>query len=129
MEEDLAARLLADPAVVEAVAGRVNWVERPQGDSLPAIVLQLISPARDYVLDGAQTLREDRVQVDCWGASYAAAKQAARAMIAAIEPPATFGATKFNAGFVQAERDGREDIGTMVVFRTSVDVTIWHRPA
>lgn len=129
MEEDLAARLLADSGVAAIVGVRVNWVERPQGESLPAIVLQIVSSGRDYVLDGPQSLREDRVQADCWGLTYAAAKSAARAVIAALEPPATHGSTKFNGAFVDAERDGREDIGTALVFRTSLDLMVWHRPA
>jgi hypothetical protein len=131
VEESLRARLLANVALAALVGTRVSWIERPQGAALPAVTLQIISPGRAYTHGGANNLADTRVQIDCWGASYASAKAVARAVIPATESAGTQGATKFSQSFLDASRDMPvEDLeGGMKVYRVSHDFIIWHEPA
>lgn len=126
MEDDLRARLKA------ALPGtRIEWIDRPQKQSLPSITLQVISPGRDYHMKGATGLAGSRVQADCWGETYVSAKTVSRALIAAIEPPATHGGTRFSATFLDGSRDlPPEDIdGGTKVYRVTMDFIIWNAPA
>jgi hypothetical protein len=131
VEESLRARLLADTAVAALVGTRVTWIDRPQGATLPAVTLQIISPGRAYTHGGADGLADTRVQIDCWGASYASAKALARSVIPAVEPALTQGATKFSQSFLDASRDMPvEDLeGGVMVYRVSQDFIVWHQPA
>lgn len=127
MEEALVARLLAASAISAIVGGRVNWGERPQKEGLPAITLSVISPGRNYTHGGADDLASPRVQIDCWARTYLSAKSLARAVRDTLEPPATQGAIKFSASFLDGERDlGPEDVGGGAkVFRISLDFIVW----
>lgn len=127
MEEALSARLLADVAMAALVRTTVHWLERPAGSALPGVTLQLLSAGRSYDHDGAAGLSGPRVRVDCWGASYGSAKLVARAVIAAIEPPAVSGGIAFSNSFLIGERDlGPEDIpGGGKAFRVSMDFYVW----
>ena len=131
MEEDLVARLLANTALAGLVGTRITWIDRPQGDALPSVTLQIVTSGRSYNFKGPNGLCGTRVQVDCWGASYASAKAVSRAVIAAIEPPATQGITVFGASFLDNAPDfPPEDLaGGVTAYRVKMDWIIWHRPA
>jgi hypothetical protein len=136
MEEDLVAKLLADEGLAALVGARIYWLDRPQADALPSITLQVISPGRTYTYAGATGLNGPRVQVDCWGASYLSAKQIARALVAAIEAPATQGGTWFSAAFLESASDlppedlpAKQPGGTSKVYRVTMDFIIWNAPA
>jgi hypothetical protein len=131
MEEDLVARLLANTSLAALVGNRIVWIERPQGQALPSVTLQVISAGRDYHMKGASGLAGTRVQIDCWGASYASAKAVSRALIAAIEPSAQHGNTRFSAAFLESGTDfPPEDIaGGTRVYRVKMDWIIWNSPA
>lgn len=83
MEEDFRAVLLAASGV-GLPAGRINWGAHPQGAVLPALVLNVIDDAQGLTLRAPDGLHQGRVQADCYGATYAAAKGLARAVIAAL---------------------------------------------
>lgn len=131
MEEDLIARLLADSGLAALVANEINWIDRPQGDALPSVTLQIITSGRSYNFKGVNGLAGTRVQMDCWGGTYAAAKAVSRAVTTAIEPPVTHGGTVFGASFLDNAPDfPPEDLaGGVTAFRVKMDWIIWHRPA
>lgn len=131
MEEALVARLLAAVAISEIVATRVNWGFRVQAESLPAITLFNVSPARTYTFKGPSGLAGPRVQVDCWAADFATAKALSRAVIDTIEPPATVAGINFHAAFLANERGpSTEDLGGgNAVHRVSLDFFVWFSPA
>lgn len=87
MEEDFLALLLAASGLTALVSDRVYWGERPQGDALPGVTLNRISPGDDYHLGGKGGVHEARVQADVWAESYTAAIAVERAMKAATETP------------------------------------------
>lgn len=105
MEAALVARLLAAGSVSARVGNRVYWGDRPQGVAGDAITLGRFGPDRNYTHDGASDLHIGPVQIDCWGASYAAAKALEVAVIAAVEPAATISNVKFGQAFLTGNLD------------------------
>ncbi|RZJ19122.1 MAG: DUF3168 domain-containing protein [Brevundimonas sp.] len=130
MESALIAELLAAPSVKAKVVKRINWVRRPQGEALPAIVLHVIDRTPDVHHGGASGVVQARVQVDCWAASYAAAKSLARAVETALTARAfSRGAVRFDVILSIAERDDSFEEAGKPVFRTSLDLMVHHAAA
>lgn len=124
MQGALRARLLgATPA-----AQRVYWVTRPQASALPAITLQTLSGAYPQTYSGLQATRETRVQMDAWAASHAEASAIAAAAVTALQPKATTNGVRFDAIHFEGERDFIERAGTTDIYRTSIDLIVWHYP-
>lgn len=129
MEKALRTILATDPGVITAVSGRIVWGRRPQEKAaLPAVVLTRIYGRRDHSTAGATGLVESGVQVDCDALTYEAAKGAARAIVAAVGgKDFTESGVRFQRISVEGERDSNgEDTGGRHLFRTSLDLTIWH---
>ncbi len=129
MQGALRARLIAASAVNALVAGRIYWVDRPQGTALPAITLQVISDERSQDMEGFVSARATNVQVDCWAISYATKAQIAEAVIAALVPAETSNGVKFLRAFVDSIRDLGERVETTFYHRTSIDLIVWHTTA
>jgi hypothetical protein len=128
MEEALIARLLADAGVASLAGTRVFPGSRPQGSALPAIVLARVSGAPLYADDGEIGLGQDRIQIDCWAATYGEAKTLARAVTACLsgfEGPV--GDTVFQFIELDTERDLREGgvDAAEYPFRTALDFLVW----
>jgi hypothetical protein len=134
MEEALIAYLLADSgvqALVQAASGpsRIFWTQAPQGVGKPYATLTKITGLRDTTLDGPSGFQEARVQVDCYGLTFGAAKGLARAVEAVLSGlTVTTGGIEFQGCFLDAERDGYEaDASPDKLFRTSLDFMIFHK--
>ena len=84
MEEELRALLLADPAIAGLVEDRIDWGERPQGAPYPAIVMNVIGNIEGHHMNGPDGLFQGRVQLDCYGLTYGAAKALSRAVISLL---------------------------------------------
>lgn len=129
MEESLVARLMASAAVAAIVSDRIHWSIKPQGQSYPSLLLTVVSPGSQDIYSGRGGLRGGRIQFDCEGPSYGAAKALARAVDAEMALPAVVGAAWFRAASLAGERDSAGQIGTQMIFRTSLDLMVWHSPA
>lgn len=105
MEEELRTLLLANTAIAALVGVRIDWGARPQGQPLPAMVLNTIFAAEGYRLAGVDGLHRARVQIDCYGASYSSAKLLSRAVIEALSGYRGGG---FRGVFHVGTRDRRE---------------------
>lgn len=81
MEEEFRALLQAN-AAISAIASHINFGAHPQGQPLPAIVLNTVSYQEAMTLDGPNGLTDSRVQVDCYANGYGPAKQLSRAVLA-----------------------------------------------
>lgn len=57
--------------------GRVYWLRAQRGAQRPFVVLQTISGQSDHHFQGASGYRVFRVQADCYGDSYEAARNLA----------------------------------------------------
>jgi len=132
MQEDLRAVLAADATLTGLVGTRIYPGVRPQGSALPAVVFLMISSLPDYHLGGPSGLESERVQIDCYGATYAAAMEVAAAVKAKLSGfSGDQGSTSFRAIFVEGERDefdGSTDNVTNI-HRVSLDFMVHHRRA
>lgn len=130
MEADLIGMLLADPTVAGIVGARVYPFSIPQGAPMPAITVFRITGGPEYADDGEIGLENPRVQIDCWGDTYTAAKAlsvAACALLSGLRD-VTFGATTFRYIMIVDVRDLREGGANSEAYRyrTSIDFTIWN---
>ncbi|HEV7284320.1 MAG TPA: DUF3168 domain-containing protein [Kaistia sp.] len=129
MEEALTAYLLASTPVTDLVGLRVTWDERPQGDALPAVVLNLIDSAPEYSDEGLAGLSMARVQIDCWAAHASGsngstlAKAVAKAVTGSMPVAMTVDGVEFQGVFLDAARDFPPETGPGGVqfFRRSLD--------
>lgn len=81
MEQEFRALLTGSVAITALVpSARINWGESPQGAGHPSIVLNVVGGAKGLVMNGRNTLFEGRVQVDCYGVTYASPRQVSAAV-------------------------------------------------
>ena len=128
MEEDFRALLLADSGVSALAGSRVNWGAHPQGQSLPAVVLNVVSDADGMTMQGPDGLWQGRVQADAYAETYGAAKGLAQAVIARLNGHRGGG---FRLVEHVATRDSREGGSNEAEhpFRVSLDfLTHWRAP-
>jgi hypothetical protein len=124
----LVERLAAATAVTNIVAARIHWLVRPQGEALPAVVLQVATgDIDDDTVDSDETeILTCRVQADCMSRSLLEAWALAQAVKAALRPPATVS----DMLFWEADAIGPRNLGEPdekgFVHRASVDFIIRH---
>lgn len=127
MEEQIRALLLGTTAVTSLVGNRVDWNSRQQGSDLPCVVLWVIDDSQGHDMAGPDGLSHGRVQADCYGATYAQAKQTSRAVLAVLDG---YKGGDFAGVFHAGTRDGREG-GTNEAdrpFRVQLDFLTHWRP-
>lgn len=124
----LVKRLLAAPALSEAVGRKIHWGMVPQGTALPYVRLQVISDERPVHLKGYNGSRESRVQADCFAATNAQADTIAQAIITTMLAPTPraeggcFGRTR-----AVGPQDLGEDVeGKGFIHRSSLDLLVRH---
>ncbi len=128
------ARLLAASPLAAQVFERIYWGERPQGSSLPAVTLMLVGDARNQHLKGFDSIQPARVQVDVWGATYAAARGVISLVLDAIVPGARVNGHVFARAVIDIPpRDLIERVSTGAnsetrLFRVSMDLIVNHAP-
>lgn len=127
MEEALIAKLLADGNVAALAGSRIFPGMRPQAAQLPAIVCNMISSNPSYSDDGEDGIAESRMQIDCWGATYSAAKLLARAVKSSLSAfSGTVNAVRFRYITIDLEHDLQEtgSDAASYPFRTSIDFIV-----
>lgn len=129
MEDALTSYLLGQTALTTLVGQRITWDERPQLESLPAVILTVASATVDYHHGGRSNLQRARVQADVWGASAAQVVTVKRALITAVEAMTTSntGAVIVRAFIENDFSSAPEDTGGgSRVFRRIVEFFVWH---
>jgi hypothetical protein len=130
MQAALLARLLAEATVFEETNDRIAWVERPSLEAIPedgaSVTLQTISSPRGRHMQGLQTLRRTRVQCDIWARDYGAARRTVEAIVSTLEPTGSVGGIRFRPTDFEGERDLLDATDTATIFRTSIDLIVWH---
>lgn len=125
------ARLEAVTAVTDLVGTRIYWVERPQGDPLPAVVMEVISSVPDQLLEGEGDFIVSRVQIAGLSRLRSEAHRIAAAASAALLDEATAGSGADTMDFEPADRtlprdSGGESDGKGFVHRAISDVILRH---
>jgi hypothetical protein len=127
MEEDFRALLLADTGVAALVGTRVNFGAHPQGQPLPALVLQTISDQEDFSMQGPSGLLEGRVQVDCYADTYGGSKLLSRATRSALNGYRGGGFLLVTQVSARDSREGGSNEATRP-YRVSMDFLTHWRP-
>jgi hypothetical protein len=126
LEQALAAHLISS---VTCVNERVYPLEIPQNAPLPCITYQRISTPRQYVMGNDHAVANPRMQIDCWGATYASAKEVAASVLTALnEETGSIGCTgkTFNilVCLADSESDSYEQDGGK--YRVRIDFRIMY---
>lgn len=132
MEEALRDLLLISAPIAAAVERRVDYGVRSQGAALPAITLHQISGNPTMLLAGPADWERDRVQIDCLGRTYKAARDLADAI--GGRRGLLVGYRGDHKGqrlrtFVMGSRSDNDSDSVGPVFRASIDVMVWHTPS
>lgn len=129
METSFIAYLLAQAGITALVDTRIYWHQRPQSSHLPSITLQIISGVPVNSDDGADPLKETRVQIDCWGTTFSAALNAAAAVETVLSGLSfTHGSTEFQAVYMDSQDSGVETSATgSAIHRVRTDYILWWR--
>ncbi|PZU63778.1 DUF3168 domain-containing protein [Sphingobium sp.] len=124
MQKALRARLLDDGTVNALASSRVFWGLRPPKSLLPAITLNVISSVLAEHMKGQQSLQFFRVQMDCWGDSYAATQGLVGAALACILPRSKTDEYYFRPASATTPRDLSEENTAGTIHRKQTDLTI-----
>lgn len=136
MEEALRALLLGTAALTARVARRVDWGIRPGAD-LPAVRLFQISGVPQMNLAGPSGWSRSRIQVEAWGRTYKDARDVAdliggngeRNVIGVLNGlRATQDGVRLRT-FILGRRAGDDTDAAGVLYRTALDVLVWHAAA
>lgn len=134
MEEALRARLLATAALTNLVDNRVDWAVRPQGKGLPAVALHLIDDRPQMNLSGSSGWSAARVQADCWGRSFKAARDVANIICRPAGAGGLLGLREKLGGirfriFVIDRSSDTDTDGQGAIHRTRVDLNVLWNPS
>jgi len=129
MEGELVARLRANPGVASSTGvfgtrPAVDLGERKSNapEAFPAAVVTKVFGGGQYDQDGPGRLRFNRMRVECFGLSYGAAKDLAKAVEACLEVADVIGSVRFHRGKLEIARDmAPEDVAKLRIFRTVLD--------
>jgi len=130
IEAAVIAHLLADAGVEALVEDRVFPVSLPQGARLPSVVVARVDGAPLLADDGPSGLSNPRLQIDCWGSSYASAKALARAVTSSLNAySGDMAGLDVPHVELEAERDMPREGGSNQSeyrYRVSLDFLVWH---
>ncbi len=134
IEDALRLRLIEAGPVAAMLAAyettkAVFWVLRPQGSSLPAIVLTTVSAPMDEHMQGLQSLQFMRLQVDTYALSVIVAQQLRDAAIVALRPRYRGHDYYFRPASILGRRDISEPGTNGPIYRTSTDLRVRYSPA
>lgn len=94
---------------------------------MPRVTLQRVSGSPEYSDEGEAGLSSNRVQVDCFALTHAAATEVARAIRNRISGKNfTQSGVEFDV-FIDNERDDQDAFdGGREVYQVSMDLIVWH---
>lgn len=129
MDEALRALLLETAAIAALVERRIDWGLRRQGAPLPAVCLFGISGLPGMTFSGPIAWSRSRVQIDCWGRTFKAARDLGDA-IGGLDGVlngfrGTVGGARLRT-FVIDKRDSKDADGAGALFNRSIDVMVFY---
>lgn len=126
MEDALRSHLLAQNPLTALTSTRIDWGARPQGKASPCVVLHRVGGEREQSMEGPDGVIASRVQVDCWGVTYTDAKAVAVQVMAALNG---YRAGAILRVFIDSERDDQFLDPPDPLYRTRLDLRVWHTEA
>lgn len=128
MEELIRERLLSSSAVTALAGMRVDFGGNPQGTANPRVCLWTISDAEGLTIEGPDGFSQGRVQADCYGSTYSAAKNLSRAVRAALDGYAGNGLQLVRLIGTRDSREGGTNEADRL-FRVTLDFATFYNPA
>lgn len=126
---DLLTRLRGDAALASVFGTRIAWFQAARSwATYPQLVLQEISPGREYTHNGPDGLDEPRVQFDIYADTDASLLAGEAALMAEMEGTAQVGATRFGNGYLAGRSTPDPDYlaNNRPILRLSMDFTFFH---
>jgi hypothetical protein len=122
---------LRDYLKAQGIAGgRVYRDVRPQGSTLPAIRMQQVTDTVSPLMKGDDSLRETLIQIDVFALSRAEADEIGRAVEQSRPARVAIGSTDFRRVFIDGgDTDSENPASGGTIYRTRIDLLVWHRPA
>jgi hypothetical protein len=105
--------------VLRTVADRVYPIIMPQNTTLDAITYQVIDSVPENSLDGYAGLKNSRIQVDVWSATYAGSKALAKRVHNVINESDVITAIMISENELY-ETETQD-------YRVSMDFSVWHQ--
>lgn len=128
MQKVLANLLLAHAPLQALVGNKIQWDVMGQGQSLPFVVMYVVSGVRDYTMAGASGYVATRVQFDCRGTTAAQARSVADALTDRLSGfRGVFAGYDFMGCFEESQRTRQDKDGTLTWFTDSRDFSIHWR--
>lgn len=129
LEQALFNYLSTYAGLVSLLGTRVYPLRLPQGPTYPAITYFKVSNTRVRTMGAPNLGGRPRVQVSCWGETYASAKAVANQVRAALDGygPATMGGVGgLVVKAVQLENEQDLEHNKPDLVEIALDFTIWH---
>lgn len=134
MPFDIALRQrLTDDAAVVAAAGTtrsgrptVDWDERPEQSSYPAVVLEGVTGFLDQHMTGFQAKRRSRVQINIMALSATEKVTLRDAVVIAISPRAVIAGVRFERIRDATIIPANEQAGNDFIHRDIIDAVFWY---
>lgn len=126
---DLVARLRGDAALAATFGNRIAFFEAARSwSAYPQLVLQEISPGREYTHQGADELDNPRLQFDIFAEDDASLLAGEAALIAEMEATVDQDGTRFHHAFLEGRSmpDPGDLANNRRVLRLSLDFTFYH---
>lgn len=134
MEEAFRALLLGTAALKTRVGTRIDWGVRSQGSVLPAITLHSAGGGMQMNLAGPSGWSRERIQIDCWGRTFKAARDLADILAPRGLPGGLLVGFRGDLPglrlrtLILNRRDDDDSDSEGPIHRTSLDVAAWHTP-
>ena len=123
LESDLYTRLSGYAGLIALTSTRIYPLQAPEDVASPYCVYMTVSRARQYSHDGYGNLDRCRVQVSCYGTTYASAHAVAAQVTAAMEAwPASN--TKVQSCLHDGEQDFFEE--ETETYHVPIDFIVWY---
>lgn len=126
---NLVARLRGDAALAAQLGTRIAWFEAARSwKSYPQLVLQEVTPGREYTHDGPDGLDWPRVQFDIYAGPGSTLEAVEAALLAEMESTASQGGTFFHQAYLEGRTmPGPDDLANQDrILRLSMDFTFFH---
>ena len=126
LEQAIDSRLRNYAGLKALVGTRIYPLKLKQRATMPAVTYQRISGPRISAMGADPGVASPRVQIDCWGGTYASSKAVATQVRGALQRyRGTVAAVEILAVFIESDLDIFEPDAEL--YRVSTDYVFWHR--
>ena len=108
------------------ITTNIEWDERPERSTYPALVMETVIGQRDQHMSGFAGFQSTTVQFNCFATKKSEAAALREAVITDITPEASVGGTDFLRAQDIIVRQAPKNTTSDFVFCEIVEATLWH---